>query len=849
MRTRILIALVTCSLAVWASEIPEDRGVSGLKQVLDRLDVVASVLHTGAHPDDENSSLLSWLARGQGARTAYLSTTRGEGGQNLIGTELFEALGVIRSEELLGARRLDRGQQFFTPNFEFGFSKTAAETLEKWGKEALVGDFVRVIRKFRPEVIVSRFTGTPSDGHGHHQAAGIATMEAFDAAGDPNLYPEYGPPWQAKKLYMAARGGGRGGRGGRGGAATGDVRMNVGEYAVALGRSYHEIAMEGRSLHRTQSMGAAREIGPRYTSLDLVKKTVDGPDDASIFAGTTHRLTDLAEIEPALRADLDTLQADIDDIRSKTTLSEPSAILSDLIEAIRKFHAIRDKARVDHVRFILDTKESDFYLAAELAAGIDVQVLASDDTVVPGQELELTIVAVNNGPFDFETVRTTTDFPDGWETEYLGSSGSMSSGDRFEQTFTVRVGAETDFTQPYWLRESKAGDRFIWPDGEQVAMPFDSPLMATQVEIDYDGVAIQIDRDARYRYVDDVYGEQWSFVKAVPGLSVRLTPETAVVPISSDGKKEFTVELHNQVPEGGTVEVWLNAPEGWSVTPATRSVEFRRPGETASIQFVVDVPAVEGEFDITATAVMGGHTYEEGYRVIAYPHIETRHIYSPTHSRVKVFPLETHVENIGYIEGAGDLVAESLRQLGIPVTFLTSDDLSRGDLSVYDTIVVGIRAYGVRDDLAAYNERLLDYVADGGTVVVQYNQYAMPGGDFGPYPFSISRPHDRVTVEEAPITFVDPDHPALNTPNRITQDDFAGWVQERGLYFMGDWDERYTPILASNDPGEEPKLGGMMVAEIGQGRYVYTGYAFFRQLPAGVAGAYRLFSNLISLGN
>ena len=427
MRIRIAVALAICSLAAWAAEIPEDRGVSGLKQVLDRLDVVGSVLHTGAHPDDENSSLLSWLARGQGARTAYLSTTRGEGGQNLIGPELFEALGVIRSEELLGARRLDRGQQFFTPNFEFGYSKTADETLEKWGKEALVGDFVRVIRKFRPEIIVSRFTGTPSDGHGHHQAAGIATMEAFHAAADPSLYQEYGPPWQAKKLYMRARGGGA--RGGRGGGAPGDVRINVGEYGVALGRSYHEIAMEGRSLHRTQSMGSAREIGPRYTSLDLVEKTIDGPDDASIFLGTTHRLTDLAEIEPALRTDLDALQADIDAIRGKATLGEPSAILSNVMEAIRKFRALRDKATVEHVQFLLDTKESDFYLAAELAAGIDVQVRASDDAVVAGQEFDLTIVAVNNGPLDFETVRTTTDFPDGWEAEYAGSTGSMSSGD------------------------------------------------------------------------------------------------------------------------------------------------------------------------------------------------------------------------------------------------------------------------------------------------------------------------------------------------------------------------------------------------------------------------------------
>jgi hypothetical protein len=373
--------------------------------------------------------------------------------------------------------------------------------------------------------------------------------------------------------------------------------------------------------------------------------------------------------------------------------------------------------------------------------------------------------------------------------------------------------------------------------------------MPTRAEIDFGGVSIVANRHAEYVYVDDVYGELRSLVKVVPDLSVRLSPETAVVPLSGDRKKEFTVTLHNQFPEGRAAEVVLEVPEGWAVEPESRTVEFGGAGETASVQFVVDVPRASGEFEVSATARMLNEEYRRGYRMIAYPHIETRHIYSDARSRVNVFEIDTHVENIGYVQGAGDEVAASLAQLGIPVTFLTADDLSRGDLSVYDTIVVGIRAYAVREDLRAYNQRLLDYVENGGTLVVQYNQYDMPRGDFGPYPFTINRPHDRVTVEEAPITFVDPDHPALNTPNKISEADFEGWVQERGLYFMGDWDERYTPVVASNDPGEDPKLGGMMVAEIGQGRYVYTGYAFFRQLPAGVTGAYRLFSNLISLGN
>ena len=836
------LALVVVSLPAWAAQIPEDRGLSGLSQALDRLDVVSSVLHTGAHPDDENSSMMAWLSRGQGARTAYLSATRGEGGQNLLGTELFEALGVIRTEELLAARKFDRAAQFFTPNYEFGFSKTAEETLEKWGKDPLVGDFVRVIRRFRPEVIISRWSGTPADGHGHHQAAGIATMEAFRAAADPSLYPEYGQPWQARKLYMSTPGG-------RGGTDPGDVRINVGEYGAALGRSYHELAMEGRSLHRTQAMGAARERGPRFTRLDLVEQLGSGDDGDPIFEGTTQKLLDLANLDPSLRPGLEALQADIDTIRSKVRLDEPAAILGDLLRALGRLQDIRRETQVEHVDFLLDLKEADFHEAAGLAAGVSVEVLASDDAVVPGQEFELMIALINNGPFDFSAVRTEIDFPGGWKTDRVPAPVAVASDERVEQSLIVTPDAEASFTEPYWLRESQADDRFVWPGGDFATLPFEMPLMLAETEIDFEGRSFVIPGHAEYRYVDELLGERRSLVNVVPEVSVQLTPQGAVVPLSGAREKEFVVTLHNQAPLGGRAQVRLTLPEGWTSTPALETVQFSRPGETVAIPFVVNVPAEAGQFEVAASVEMSGRRYGRGYSVIAYPHIETRRIYADATSRVTVFPLESVVENVGYVEGAGDRVADSLRQLGIPVSFLTVDDLSRGDLSAYDTIVLGIRAYAVREDLRAYNPRLLDYVNAGGTVIVQYNTYGALEDGYAPYPFSINRPHDRVTVEDAPVTFVNRDHPMLNFPNVLSEADFEGWVQERGLYFMGDWDERYTPILASNDPGEESQSGGMMVAEIGAGRWVYTGYAFFRQLPAGVPGAYRLFSNMISLGN
>ena len=841
MKMRFFIPFVILTLSASTAQVPEDRGLSGLKQALDRLDVVASVLHTGAHPDDENSSLLAWLSRGQGVRTAYLSATRGEGGQNLIGVELFEALGVIRTEELLAARNYDRAQQFFTPNYEFGFSKTANESLEKWGRDRLIGDFVRVIRRFRPEVIVSRFSGTPADGHGHHQAAGIATREAFRAAADPERYPEFGPPWQAKKLYMSV-GGGRSGD-------AGDVRVNVGEYGTALGRSYHEVAMEGRSLHRTQSMGQARERGPRYTGVDLIDKVVPGQASEPLFSGTTETLLDLADLDPSLESDLEALQQSIDEIRRSVSLDAPARILPDLVAAIGKLKDIREKTQVDHVRFILDLKEANFNQAAQLAAGIQVEVLVSDDAVVPGQEIDLTLVVINNGPFDFSAIESTIELPAGWVTDYRDGPIAVSAGERSERSNKIVVGPESSYSQPYWLREPRNGDRFVWPEGDYSTLPFESPLMTSRTVVHFQDGSFIIPGHAEYVWVDEVLGERRGLLNVVPAVSVRLTPEDAVVPLSGERSKEFIVTLHSEAPSGGNAEVRLTAPEGWSVTPSLETVRFTREGETVAVPFVVDVPPEAGEFEVAASVQMDGSTYDRGYTAIAYPHIETRRIYTDATSRVNVFPLITQVESVGYVEGAGDLVAESLQQLGIPVSFLTADDLARGDLAAFDTIVLGIRAYAVREDLKAYNQRLLEYVERGGTLVVQYNTYQILDEDYGPYPFSINRPHDRVTVEDAPVTFMNPDHPLLNSPNRIGEADFDGWVQERGLYFMGDWDARYSPILASNDPGEESKLGGMMVAEIGNGYYVYTGYAFFRQLPAGVPGAYRLFSNLISLGN
>ncbi|HLQ78272.1 MAG TPA: NEW3 domain-containing protein, partial [Terriglobia bacterium] len=783
MKTKVLLLLVLIvSLSASTTMPPEDRGAMGLSQALKRLDVVASVLHTGAHPDDENSALLSWLSRGQGVRTAYLSITRGDGGQNLLGTELFESLGVIRTEELLAARRLDGAQQFFTPNYEFGFSKTAQEGMEKWGHDKVLGDFVRVIRQFRPEIIVSRFTGTASDGHGHHQVAGIITQEAFKAAADPKLYPEYGKPWQAKKLYLNGGRGGQGAQGGRGAqggqaaqgaqvapdAQAAGITINVGEFDSVLGRSYSEIAAEGRSLHRSQSQGSAQNKGPSNTSIQLVQKSVAVADNAALFDGVVYKIKDLAQLDSSITADVADLQTRITAIRQKVNLLRPSEIVPDLIASQQVLQRIRAKSSNEQVQFLLKQKESDFQDATRLAAGLVLDVIAADETVVPGQSFNLTVSVINGGPLTFPAARIAADLPPGWTATSQRSTGSLQPGQKLDQVFSVTVPANADFTQPYWLRFPRQGDRFVWPEGSAANMPFDPPLLQTHAMIDYSGSTIALDQPAQFRRTDGMLGEQRSLVKVVPALSVRVSPDVAIVPLAGNRKKEFTVTVENQNPTAIDGEVRLTIPTGWTVDPASRVLKFARQGEQATAQFTVTAPAVAGNFKVQATVKSGTKEFKTGYTPIAYPHIETRYIYSAAESKAEVFDVKTLVTTVGYVEGAGDKIPEALQQLGVKVTPLSAQDLATADLSKFQTIVLGVRAYGVRDDLVTYNKRILDYVANGGTLIVQYNRAAeTQRNQFGPYPFTIND-NGRVTREEAPVKILNPALSAFNVPNKIT---------------------------------------------------------------------------------
>lgn len=903
MYTRFLLCLllafsaptVAASAAITAGDIrpvPDGKGTSTLAQAVLRLPVVASLLHTGAHPDDENSALVAYVSRGLHGRTAYLSLNRGEGGQNLIGPELYDAIGVIRTEELLTARRFDGAEQFFTRTYDFGFSKSAEEALEYWNHdEMLLSDVVRVIRRFRPDVIVSVFADSPRDGHGHHQAAGRITREAFYVAADPERFPEHLRdglrPWQARKLYINNT------------RASFDsidsLVVGVGTYSPVLDRSYRELGLAGRSMHRSQDMGTLQPKGPATTKIKLVARAgmADADEDAHLFDGldTTfmrfHAMAgpDAGKI-PGFAGRLERLDALAREAVDAYRPLDPPAVLDPVLEGLRMIRALRsdleqgglpDDVLADML-FLLDLKEEDFANAAVLALGMAFEVLTSDDRVVPGSLLGVHLVLLNRSVRPVRVTNLALDVPEGWTAVLdpvparparppgrFGPSGppgppgssdpsrqtpDIGYNESFAENWRVDVPSDAGLTRPYWRRRSLNDPRVVVEDTALIGLPWRPQPVIGRARFLVDGVEIEIRRPAQYRFADRAFGEIRRELQVVPALSVTMDPQVVVAPSGRESPLRFSVSVVSNVDGGIEGGMSLEAPDGWEVSPGEVPLSFSGRGQAATFNYTV-VPsrdARDGAYDVRAVARAAGNEYREGYEVIAYPHIEPRHLYRGSASVVQVAPVDLPDDlRVGYIMGSGDQVPLVLEQMGLQVRLLTGEDLATADLDAFDLILAGIRAYEVREDLIAVNQRLLDYVEAGGVYIVQYNKYAFNLDQYGPYPFQIHRPHDRVTREDAPVDILVPDHPVFNRPNRITDADFEGWVQERGLYFQGEWDPRYTPLMASQDPGEPPRGGGLLEARYGKGRYIYTGYAWFRQLPAGVPGAVRLFANLIGL--
>lgn len=841
-----------------------DQGAVGLAQAIKRLGVVASVLHTGAHPDDEDSGLLAYLARGRQARTAYLSLTRGDGGQNLIGPELYESLGVIRTDEMLAARKLDGAQQFFTRAYDFGFSKSREEALSKWDREAVLSDMVRVIRTFRPLVIVSQFSGTPRDGHGHHQAAGFLTPEAYRAAADPSRFPEQITEglraWKAKKLYVKIPA-----RDQREGANAEQVTLslNTGEFDPIFGRSYYEIALQGRSQHRSQDQGAIERRGPQYSRMKLHESsTAATAKEKDIFDGLDVTLTGIAvfagDAAARLKPALVELQQSADEAWRAYNPFSPAAVAPIIARGLKRLGEIRaglasmglSESQLYETNFLLSLKENDFARALARAQGIVVDCLADDEIVTPGQTFGLNVTTYAEAGINAGEVALA--LPEGWTSIRQKEAKAVTDGRMISQTeFKVTVATDAEITQPYWLKKSRSGEMFQPGKGGTGIEPHAAPLITAAVEVESGGQKITVVEQAQYRYADKALGEVRRDLKVAAALSVNVTPSLVISPASQAAtSREINVTLANNSKEGARGAVSLVLPQGWKSSPAKISFDLKREGEKTSAAFNVTVPpgAKDGRYELRAVAELGGKQFASGYEVIAYPHTEPRFVYRESSAVARVFDVKVAPGLVvGYLEGAGDDFANALKRIGVDVRLIEARELALSNLSRYDVIVTGVRVYETRPDVVANNARLLDYVKQGGTLIVQYNKGEYASGNFAPFAVKMKQTPDRVTDERASVVLLEPAHAAFNYPNKISERDFEGWVQERGTYFLSEWDPRFKSLMASKDQGEELQKGGVLVAEYGKGLYIYTGYAWFRQLPEGVPGAYRLVANLVSL--
>jgi len=788
-------------------------GVAALANALRQLGANKRVLVIGAHPDDEDSQLLTWLSRGLGAQAAYLSLNRGEGGQNLIGQELGPELGIIRSEELLAARSIDGAHQFFTRVYDFGFSKSADETLRFWQRDTVLRDVLDVIRRFRPQVIVSVFSGTPRDGHGQHQVAGLVARQAFDLLRDST--------WGPVKLYRSTN------------FDTSGTTLTTptGGLDPLVGQSYYQIAMAGRSRHRSQDMGQLQRLGPAFSRAMLVESKVGS--GAGFFAGV-----DTTWAGPKLYAAL------IDSARMALMPYAPERIVPLLARAAAALPPGNDEQRA-----ILDG-------AIAQAAGVVVDGTADDGIVVAGQRFQVEVSIWNTGLDPIAISAVDFAIPPGWQVDHLEPpGGSVLPGTVVVRRFAVTVPADAPRSQPYFLRRPLSGAAYDWSGvpADVRGLPFEPPLVVARVRATIAGAAVTLSREVVYRYRDQAIGEIRRPLLVTQPFDVAVSPALVVWPIdgTGGGTRSVTVMVTNRSRGAAGGVVRLAVPAGWA-PERPESLSFTREDEERSETFTVRLPPspAVGTFTLRATVTgSDGHVSDAALTIIDYPHIRPRPSVHPSTVEIRVAKiLLPGLARVGYIRGASDRVPEALQQVGLPIVMLDADSLERGDLSRLDAIVVGSRAYETEPALVRANGRLLDYARGGGLVIVQYQQYPFINGGFAPYRLSIAQPHDRVTDETAPVTLLQPAAPLFRVPNAIGADDWQGWVQERGLYFAHDWDSTYVPMLEVHDSGGPALEGGMLVAPLGRGTYVYTGLSFFRELPAGVVGAYRLFANLLELG-
>ena len=825
-----LAFLAACALPPGNDALAEAPvSASEILQELRAFRECGSVLYVAAHPDDENTQFIAYLAKERGVRVGYLSLTRGEGGQNLIGPELGDALGVIRTQELLAARRIDGGRQFFTRARDFGFSKSYEQTLAKWDRQGVLADVVRVIREFRPDVIVTRFPPEPGGTHGHHTASTVLALEACKLAGDPAAFPEQLQgkealdPWQPKRIFWNAfRGGGN---------ERPTLRLDIGGYLPLLGLSVGQISALSRSSHRSQGYGSIASYGSRLDEFQPLDGQAAGKDLFDKLDLQWMEIPTLAQAPPS-----------VEDIIAHFDPQAPAASVPALL-------ALRQSASIPGLpdfgeKYLYGKRRRQLDRILQACLGLYVQTTVTHAEVVPGETLKLThsVMAGADYPVRWQAVV----YPD-YSREEIAVDLHPNQTVVHESTRPLPI--STPVSQPYWLREEGTPGMYRVDDPALIGQPENPPVFPVAYVFEVGGQEVTVPTEPIQVTADPAKGEIHRRLDVIPPVSLALAHDVEL--FAPGATKPVIVEVKAYADHSaGTLQ--LAAPEGWKVSPQAQPFEFSTVGDHAAFTFTVTAPAKTGTATLTAEAMINGKTYDTGRQEIRYEHIPPQLLQPPARAKAVCLDLAIRGRRIGYLPGAGDRTAEALQAMGYEVATLSGADLTPERLKDFAAVVVGVRAFNVRGDLTPGLSALFAYAEDGGNVIEQYNT---PGelktARLAPYELTLSRdlPHHRVTNENAPVTILAPEHPALNGPNRITAGDFDGWAQERGLNFPDTWDhDHFTALLACGDPGEEPLTSGLLVARYGKGYFVYPGLSFFRQLPAGAPGAYRLFANLVSLG-
>ncbi|MDX1942186.1 MAG: PIG-L family deacetylase [Saprospiraceae bacterium] len=826
-----LFLLLFVILAQSALAQAPKRWTSGdIHEAIQKLNFLGSALYVAAHPDDENTRLIAYLANEIKAETGYLSMTRGDGGQNLIGPEISELLGAIRTQELLAARRIDGGNQMFTRANDFGYSKNPEETFEIWNKDAILSDVIWAIRKWQPDVIINRFDhDSKRPNHGHHTASAMLSHEAFDLAAKKDVYPEqlkYVEVWQPKRLFFNTSWFFFGSQEAFEKADKSDfINFEVGVYYPIKGKSNNEIAAESRSMHKCQGFGS---VGTRGTELEYIKLLKgDMPKNNNLFEGINTTWTRVKGGEPIGKI--------LAEVEKTFDYENPANSVPQLLQAYKLIVALPDG-------YWKRVKKNEMEEVIKACMGLYVDAFARELSATPGQEVDLNLEVTNRSEVDL-TLQSVVILPEGKERVL---NEKIAYNKPSQSIHKVKIPENIAYTNLYWLDKPWALGRYTVEDQELRGLPETPHHFKVRFNFEVAGVPMSIEREVVHKHADDVKGEVYQPFEIMPPVFANFAEKVYVY--SNDAPQTVEIILKAGAPET-TGFVTLNHPKGWRVEPQKIDFALKLKGEEQMVRFQLFPPDEQSEGEVKPVVNVNGKEYGEEVVFIEYDHIPTQTVLRDAAAKVVKIDIKKTGDRIGYYMGAGDEIPASLKQIGYQVTLLEDGDLTPDALKRFDAVIMGVRAYNTKPRLRFAQSSLMKYVENGGTLIVQYNtsnDLVLPVAEIAPYPLKISR--DRTTVEEAQVRFLKPEHPVLNFPNKITKKDFDGWVQERGLYFPNEWAPEFEAVLSCNDPGEPARDGGLLVTKYGSGYYIYTGYSFFRELPAGVSGAFRLFANMISIG-